>query len=143
MPQPPDQRPNAPGSARDWRSAMSVHPLPDDPRPIIDIGEYDPDIHKPVVKLLLAKGQIYKHRGELVEILVDYHGARPSRISPIILRYMISEVARFRKIDGRSGKWKMIAAPSGIATKILVKAKYEIGELPFPEYVEGGATCPD
>jgi hypothetical protein len=119
-----------------------VIPFPEsDPRPIIDIGDYDPFIHKPIVALLLAKGQIYKHRGQLVEIITDYFGPRPSRISPIILRSMISEVCRFRKIDGRSGKPKMVRVPSEIATKIMYEAKYEIHELPFPDYEpEGGAS---
>ena len=82
-----------------------------DPRPIIGIGEYDyyerHAIQKQIVDLLLATGEIFKHDHRLVRIVqyTDSGGAytRLERVNAVWLLAMVSELARFRKIDGRSG----------------------------------------
>ena len=118
-----------------------------DPRPIIGIGEYDyyerHAIQKQIVDLLLATGEIFKHDHRLVRIVqyTDSGGAytRLERVNAVWLLAMVSELARFRKIDGRSGKLKEIDPPKEFISRIM--ERHRIRELPFPEYKpEGGAA---
>jgi hypothetical protein len=123
---------------------MTVLPFPErDDRPIIDIGDYDyyerRAIQKQIVALLLATGKIYKHNHKLVRIIRETDSAgsytRLQRISAIYMVALVSEVARFRKIDGRTGKWVAIDPPREVISRLM--ERHGIRELPFLEYKEG------
>jgi hypothetical protein len=110
-----------------------------DSRPVIDITvDYYGERHvitKQIVKLLLATGKVFQHDNRLVRIIrqTDSEGtfSRPERINVIYLRDLVARVARFRKIDGRSGKWVPIDPPKEVISQIL---GHHVSELPFPRY---------
>jgi hypothetical protein len=131
---------------------MTVIPLDRDPRPIIDYGDYGQRyvIQKQLVNLLLPLNVIFRHDKKLVRIIrqTDSGGtfSRPERLSSLYLRSLVSEVARFQKIDrrgwkrGRPDKWMPISVPHEVVTGIL---ESDVSELPFPKYepeASGGAA---